>query len=118
MEFREIAGDGFACAQVFRFKNVTVGRENKLTLVTRRRRTVAQNRERGGYFARRAYLQMDVVALKHTPSRLDLLASPLRNRLIVVVLLPKASRNRNGKASASKGSPASTETASSIQLRS
>src|SRR5260221_5127523 len=49
-----------------------------------------------------------------TPPRSDLFEAPARSRLIVVSLLPKASRNAKGKFLASKGCSASSEMACSI----
>ena len=49
-----------------------------------------------------------------TPPRSDLFDAPARSRLIVVSLLPKASRKANGNSPASNGCSASAEMASSI----
>ncbi len=65
-----------------------------------------------------ANLDVNVIPLENGPPRhpstSDLLVFPLRSRLSVVALFPKASRNINGNSAASKLASARSETAYSI----
>ena len=57
---------------------------------------------------------MNNVALEHAARHIDAFDSPLRSRLMVVSLLPNATKKSNGNAAASNGCCARLEMASSI----
>jgi len=61
---------------VFRLEGLPVGGENELGFLLRRRLTLAQSGKRRRHIAFRAYLNMDVVALKDTSWQVRLICIP------------------------------------------
>src|SRR5207248_11218095 len=59
------AGNGFAINEVFGFEGFAIGGQDELGLLASGGGTLSQRREGRRYFAFRANLDMDVVALQH-----------------------------------------------------
>ena len=108
-----LANDDLAAVQVFGLKVLPIGGEDEFCTGFRRRRAGLERRKSRRDRAIFSDLEVDVVGLKNPPTS-DLLDVPDRRRLIVVALLPNASKNAKGNSSASNGCSASLDMASSI----
>ena len=67
------ADDRFTIGQIFRLKGFAIGGEDELGLLAGRRRACPQRGERGGDFAFRTNLEMDIVALENTAGQVGLI---------------------------------------------
>ena len=87
------AGDRFAVAQVFRLEVLAVRGEDELGLLPGRGGAGFKFRQRFRHLPGTAHGDVDVVVWRTPRQRRILFDSPLRRRLRVVSLLPKAARN-------------------------
>ena len=107
------ARDRLARRQILRLEGFPIRRENELRLRPRRRRAFLESYEGLRDRVQRANGDVDVVGLEDV-AQVGLVRLALPELLIVVSLLPKASRNPNGNSSRLKGCSASLEIAASI----
>ena len=86
------AGDGLAARQVFGLEVDAVGGQDELRLGLGRRRAGLERGQRLASPAPASQVRMWMLLVWSTPPRSDLFDAPARRRLMVVALLPKASR--------------------------
>ena len=108
------AGDGLAARQVLGLEIHAVGRQDELRLRFGGRGARLQRRQRLRDLSRVARRRCGCCWSEERRRGRTCSTRPARSRLIVVSLLPKASRKANGKFSGSNGCSASCEMASSI----
>ncbi len=106
VEIRVSADHRLACRHIFRLQRDAIGREDELGLLLGRGRAVSERGERGRDGAFSTDAEVDVAPLQNRAGQVsELLEFPVRSRLSVGSLFPKASRNEEGKLRRIEGSP-------------